>query len=77
VNTIPRPPPLDAERAAHARRRHDGVCGVRPGAGAYGAGGVDDEGVGNLRSKSFVNLIEIVGGWSLSEGRHGVPYLID
>ena len=64
VNTIPRPRPLDAERAAHARRRHDGVCGVRPGAGAYGAGGEDDEGVGNLRSKSYVNLIEIVGGLS-------------
>ena len=46
VNTIPRPRPLDAERAAHARRRHDGVCGVRPGAGAYGIGGEDDEGVG-------------------------------
>ena len=40
-----RPRPLDAERAAHARRRHDGVRGVRPGAGAYGAGGEDDEGV--------------------------------
>ena len=71
------PRPLDAERAAHARRRHDGVCGVRPGAGAYGAGGEDDEGGGNLRSKSFVNLIEIVGGWSLSDGRYRVPYLID
>ena len=73
-----------------ARRRHDGVCGVRPGAGAYGAGGEDDEGVdehggfvflntdwhglnggglGSKRSafdgvKSFVNLIEIVGGLS-------------
>ena len=34
---------MDAERAAHARRRHDGVCGVRPGAGAYGAGGEDTE----------------------------------
>ena len=50
---------------------------MRARAGAYGAGGEDDEGVGNLRSKSFVNLIEIVGGWSLSEGRHWVPYLID
>lgn len=60
-----------------ARRRHDGVCGVRPWAGAYRASGEDHEGVGNLRSKSFVNLIEIVGGWSLSEGRHWVPYLID
>ena len=29
----------------NARRRHDGVCGVRPWAGAYGAGGEDDEGV--------------------------------
>ncbi len=41
VNTIPRPRPLDAERAAHARRRHDGVRGVRPGAGAGGIGGED------------------------------------
>ena len=57
VNTFPRPRPLDAERAAYARRRHDGVRGVRPGAGAYGAGGEDDEGVRDLRSKSFVNLI--------------------
>ena len=29
----------------NARRRHDGVCGVRPWAGAYGVGGEDDEGV--------------------------------
>ena len=50
MNTIPRPRPLDAERAAHARRRHDGVCGVRPGAGAYGAGGEDDEGVEGFSS---------------------------
>ncbi len=28
-----------------ARRRHDGVRGVRAGAGAYGVGGEDDEGV--------------------------------
>ena len=45
-----RPSPLDAERAAHARRRHDGVCGVRPGAGAYGTGGEDDEGVEGFSS---------------------------
>lgn len=50
VNTIPRPRPLDAERAAHARRRHDGVRGVRPGAGAYGAGWEDDEGVEGFSS---------------------------
>ena len=42
---------------------------MRLRAGAYGAGWEDDEGVGNLRSKSFVNLIEIVGGLSLSDGR--------
>ena len=60
---------MDAERAAHAGRRHDGVCGERPGADAYEVGGEDDEGVGNLRSKSFVNLIEMVGGLSVSEGR--------
>ena len=34
------PRPLDAERAAHARRRHDGVRGVRPG---HGIDGVDWE----------------------------------
>ena len=50
VNTTSRPRPLDAERAAHARRRHDGVRGVRPGAGAYGAGGEDDEGVEGFSS---------------------------
>ena len=55
VNTIPRPRPLDAERAAHARRRHDGVCGVRPGAGAYGAGGEDDEGVDEHGGFVFLN----------------------
>ena len=40
---------------------------MRPGAGAYGAGGEDDEGVGNLRSKSDANLL-IMGGWFLSDG---------
>ena len=45
---------------------------MRPGAGAYGVGGEDDEGVGDIRSKSFVKLIEIVVGWSLSEGRHWI-----
>lgn len=45
VNDNPRPRPLDVERAAHARRWHDGVCGVRSGAGAYEAGGEDDGGV--------------------------------
>ena len=44
VNDNPRPRPLAAKRT-HARRRHDGVRGVRPGAGAYGAGGEDDGGV--------------------------------
>ncbi len=29
----------------NARRRHDGVCGVLPWAGAYGASGEDHEGV--------------------------------
>ena len=32
-----------------ARRRHDGVCGVRLWAGAYRASGEDDEGVDELR----------------------------
>ena len=53
-----RPRPLDAERAAHARRRHDGVCGVWAGAGAYGAGGEDHEGVeehGFLNTDEFLN----------------------
>jgi hypothetical protein len=43
VNTIPRPRPLDAERAAHARRRHDGVCGVRPRHGIDGFDWEDTE----------------------------------
>ena len=42
---------------------------MRPGAGAYGAGGEDDEGVVDLRSKSFVNLKQIISGLSLSDGR--------
>ena len=42
-------------RAAHARRRYDGVCGVRPGAGAYGAGGEDDEGVDEHGGFVFLN----------------------
>ena len=33
-----------------ARRRHDGVCGLRPGVGAYGIGGEDDEGVEGFSS---------------------------
>ena len=37
-----------------ARRRHDGVCGVRPWAGAYGVGGEDDEGVEGFCSFSLM-----------------------
>jgi hypothetical protein len=43
------PRPLDAERAAHARRRHDGVCGVRAG-----VGGEDYEGVEGLSKNRCV-----------------------
>lgn len=37
-----------------ARRRHDGVCGVRPWAGAYRAGGEEDEGVEGFCSFSLM-----------------------
>ena len=37
-----------------ARRRHDGVCGLRPGVGAYGIGGEDDEGVEGFCSFSLM-----------------------
>lgn len=41
IDTFPRA--LDAERAAHVCRRHDGVCGVRPRHGIDGADREDTE----------------------------------
>ena len=64
MNTISRPRPLGAARAANVRRRHDGVCGVWPGAGAYGIGGEDDEGVGEFKKQIFRKSNLIGGGLS-------------
>ena len=36
---------MASTRQKHAHRRHDEVCGVWARAGAFGAGGEDDEGV--------------------------------
>ena len=41
---------------------------MRVGSGAYRVDGEDYEGVGNLRNKSSVNLVLIVGGLPLSDG---------